>query len=165
MSRPLRHLNGLRAFEAAARHLSFKKAARELNVTPAAVSSQIRLLEQRLNQPLFHRHGRQISLTAAGRKLLPGVPIGPFDFQGTRRDDPNDIFPHEDRRELRGLRIFDSWLNHNDSDSVNSLDMFYTDDNGASYVMHHRLDLTVFAEQRIRLVARGRFKAPDFGTR
>jgi len=80
------------------------------------------------------------SIPVVASKLLPGVPIGPFDFQGTRRDDPNDIFPHEDRRELRGLRIFDSWLNHNDSDSVNSLDMFYTDDDGASYVMHHRLD-------------------------
>jgi len=50
-------------------------------VTPAAVSTQIRALEQRLNQPLFHRHGRQISLTTAGRKLLPGVQRGLAELQ------------------------------------------------------------------------------------
>lgn len=69
-------LNALRTFEAVASHLSFAKGAEALNVTPAAVSSQIRALEQRLNQPLFQRHGRQISLTEAGRKLLPGVQRG-----------------------------------------------------------------------------------------
>jgi LysR family glycine cleavage system transcriptional activator len=69
-------LNALRTFEAVASQLSFARGAEALNVTPAAVSSQIRLLEERLNQSLFHRHGRQVSLTAAGRKLLPGVQRG-----------------------------------------------------------------------------------------
>lgn len=69
-------LNALRTFEAVAARLSFARGAEALNVTPAAVSSQIRLLEERLNQPLFHRHGRQVELTAAGRKLLPGVQRG-----------------------------------------------------------------------------------------
>jgi LysR family glycine cleavage system transcriptional activator len=69
-------LNALRTFEAVASRLSFAKGAEALNVTPAAVSSQIRALEQRLNQSLFHRHGRQISLTEAGLKLLPGVQRG-----------------------------------------------------------------------------------------
>ena len=69
-------LNALRTFEAVASRLSFARGAEALNVTPAAVSSQIRLLEQRLNQSLFHRRGRQISLTEAGRKLLPGVQRG-----------------------------------------------------------------------------------------
>jgi LysR family glycine cleavage system transcriptional activator len=69
-------LNALRTFEAVASRLSFAKGAEALNVTPAAVSSQIRALEQRLNQALFHRHGRQISLTDAGQKLLPGVQRG-----------------------------------------------------------------------------------------
>jgi len=69
-------LNALRTFEAVASRLSFAKGAEALNVSPAAVSSQIRSLEQRLNQPLFHRHGRQISLTDTGRKLLPGVQRG-----------------------------------------------------------------------------------------
>ena len=78
--------------------------------------------------------------TAAIGWVLPGRPIGPFDVQGVRSDDPNDIFPHEDRRELRALQIFCAWLNHNDSDSVNTLDMYYTDDEGRSYVMHHLID-------------------------
>jgi len=69
-------LNALRTFEAVASHLSFARGAEALNVTPAAVSTQIRALEQRLNQPLFHRHGRQISLTEAGLMLLPGVQRG-----------------------------------------------------------------------------------------
>jgi LysR family glycine cleavage system transcriptional activator len=69
-------LNALRTFEAVASRLSFAKGAEALNVTPAAVSSQIRSLEQRLNQPLFHRQGRHITLTETGRKLLPGVQRG-----------------------------------------------------------------------------------------
>ncbi|HKX55475.1 MAG TPA: transcriptional regulator GcvA [Xanthomonadales bacterium] len=69
-------LNALRTFEAVASHMSFAKGAEALHVSPAAVSSQIRLLEQRLKQPLFHRQGRQITLTEAGRKLLPGVQRG-----------------------------------------------------------------------------------------
>ena len=69
-------LNALRTFEAVASHMSFARGAEALHVTPAAVSTQIRALEQRLNQPLFHRHGRQISLTEAGSKLLPGVQRG-----------------------------------------------------------------------------------------
>ena len=69
-------LNALRTFEAVASRLSFAKGAEALNVSPAAVSSQIRSLEQRLNQPLFHRQGRQITLTDTGRKLLPGVQRG-----------------------------------------------------------------------------------------
>jgi len=73
---PLIPLNALRTFEAVASRLSFSKGAEALNVTPAAVSSQIRSLEQRMNLSLFHRQGRQISLTEAGRKLLPGVQRG-----------------------------------------------------------------------------------------
>ena len=69
-------LNALRTFEAVATRLSFAKGAEALNVTPAAVSSQIRALEERLDRPLFHRHGRQVELTSAGRKLLPGVQRG-----------------------------------------------------------------------------------------
>lgn len=73
-------------------------------------------------------------------KFLPGEPLGPYDYQGTRRDDPNDIYPHEDRRELRGLLVFFSWMNHNDSDSVNTLDMYYTDQEGRKFVKHSLID-------------------------
>jgi LysR family glycine cleavage system transcriptional activator len=69
-------LNALRTFEAVASRLSFTRGAESLNVSPAAVSSQIRALEQRLNQTLFHRHGRHVTLTKAGNRLLPGVQRG-----------------------------------------------------------------------------------------
>ena len=71
MSRRLPPLNSLRAFEAAARHLSLKKAAGELNVTPAAVSHQIRTLEEYCGTPLFHRLARALRLTEAGQAALP----------------------------------------------------------------------------------------------
>lgn len=70
-SRKLPPLAALRAFEAAARHLSFRKAADELAVTPTAISHQLRLLEETLGLPLFHRHVRRVSLTSAGAQLFP----------------------------------------------------------------------------------------------
>jgi LysR family transcriptional regulator, glycine cleavage system transcriptional activator len=66
-------LNALRAFEAAARHLSLTKAAVELNVTPGALSHQIRGLEDHLGLKLFDRGVRSIALTAAGKALQPGL--------------------------------------------------------------------------------------------
>jgi len=66
MARPLPPLNALRAFEAAARHLSFSRAADELHVTPAAVSHQIKALEEHLTIRLFHRRNRTVHLTEAG---------------------------------------------------------------------------------------------------
>ena len=66
----------LRAFEAAARQLSFKLAANELGVTPTAVSHQIRLLEQYCGQRLFRRQPRPLSLTAAGKQLFPTIQDG-----------------------------------------------------------------------------------------
>lgn len=73
MSRRLPPLNALRAFEAAARHLSFTQAAEELNVTQAAVSHQIRGLEDWLGFPLFRRLSRALVLTEAGQLLFPEV--------------------------------------------------------------------------------------------
>ncbi len=66
-------LNALRAFEAAARHMSFTRAADELNVTPGAISQQIRQLEDFAGTPLFKRTGRQVMLTDTGRAALPLV--------------------------------------------------------------------------------------------
>ena len=69
-------LNALRAFEAAARHLSFKNAAQEMSVTPTAISHQIKLLEEFLNFPLFHRLTRALELTPQGEAMLPKVREG-----------------------------------------------------------------------------------------
>lgn len=69
-------LNALRAFEAAARHLSFKNAARELHVTPGAVSHHVKQLEDSLGMPLFRRLTRALELTPEGNALLPKVQEG-----------------------------------------------------------------------------------------
>lgn len=66
-------LRSIAAFEAAARHASFTKAADELNLTPGAISHAIKALEQRLNQTLFTRDGRSVALTADGRTLAARV--------------------------------------------------------------------------------------------
>lgn len=76
MADRLPSLTALRAFEAAARHMSFAKAAEELFVTPAALSYQIKALETELGQPLFHRLNRAVSLTEAGKALAPGTSSG-----------------------------------------------------------------------------------------
>ena len=73
MAARLPSLNGLRAFEAAARHLSFTQAASELNVTQTAISHQIRRLEEELGIRLFVRKNRALSLTAEAREYLPGI--------------------------------------------------------------------------------------------
>jgi len=69
-------LSSLRAFEAAARHLSFKLAAEELHVTPGAVSQQIKVLEDYLGKPLFLRLSRAVALTSEGEAMLPKIREG-----------------------------------------------------------------------------------------
>src|SRR3954470_22151756 len=71
MIRPYLPLNALRAFEAAARHLSFTHAASELCVTPAALGHQVKALEERLGAALFRRLPRGLALTDEGGALLP----------------------------------------------------------------------------------------------
>ena len=78
------------------------------------------------------------TLRSVVSRLLPGVPLGPHKYHGTRTDDASDVFPHEDRRELRGLRVFSAWLNHDDSRSVNTLDMYVP----PGYVKHHLIDFS-----------------------
>jgi len=82
MARKLPPLNALRAFEAAARHLSFTRAAEELHVTRAAISQQVALLEEQLNTRLFVRLNRALRLTEAGRACLPEIQQG-FDLLGS----------------------------------------------------------------------------------
>ena len=83
--------------------------------------------------------------TAAGQyraiasKLIDGRPIGPFKYHGTRSDDPNDIVPHEHRRELRGLSVLSAWLNHDDSRAINTLDAVVTE-TSRSYIRHYLID-------------------------
>ena len=79
------------------------------------------------------------SYRVVASKALSGTPIGPFLYAGTRPDDPNDIVPHEHRRELRAVRVFAAWTNHVDSKAINSLDTLVTE-SGRSFVRHHLID-------------------------
>jgi hypothetical protein len=72
-------------------------------------------------------------------RFLPGKAIGPFAWSGVRRDDPNDVVPHEDRREVRALRLLAAWVSHFDIRGQNSLDMVETE-GGRTFVRHNQLD-------------------------
>ena len=76
-------LNALRVFEAVATRLNFGEAAEALHVTPAAVSQQIKTLEDYLQTPLFRRDGRKVQLTAEGAQLLPGIRHGLDELEAT----------------------------------------------------------------------------------
>ena len=82
---------------------------------------------------------RDGSYRVVASKAVPGTPIGRIRFFGTRPDDPNDVVPHENRRELRGYGVFAAWLNHVDGKAINSLDTLITEGN-RSYVRHYLLD-------------------------
>jgi hypothetical protein len=79
------------------------------------------------------------SYRVVASKALEGRPAGGFRFYGTRSDDPNDVIPHEYRRELRAYGTFSAWLNHVDSKSINTLDTVVEQD-GQQVVRHHLLD-------------------------
>jgi hypothetical protein len=72
-------------------------------------------------------------------EAIAGKPLEGFLYAGTRPDDPNDVVPHENRRELRGLRVFSAWVNHTDAKAINSLDVLVPQ-NGRSIVKHYLID-------------------------
>ena len=76
---------------------------------------------------------------ALASRYIEGQLAGPFSYEGMRTDDPNDIVPHEDRRELRGLKVFAAWLNHHDTRSINSMDTL-VEENGIRFLMHYLMD-------------------------
>ena len=93
----INHLNGLRAFEAAARHLSFSLAAKELNVTPAAIGQQVKLLEEWLGVSLFERRSSGASRLVLTKEALQGLPniTRGFDAlsQGLSQLKPREVSP------------------------------------------------------------------------
>ncbi|MBW3660883.1 MAG: hypothetical protein KY397_04540 [Gemmatimonadetes bacterium] len=109
--------------------------------------------ERELTMEIFRRNIlERFPRTADGRiramasKFLEGIPKGPFAYAGIRGDDPNDVIPHEHRRELRGLYVIAAWLNHVDAKQGNSLDMFILDERspeegpGIGHLRHNLLD-------------------------
>jgi hypothetical protein len=79
------------------------------------------------------------TIRALASRYVPGTVVGQYRYSGTRSDDPNDLYPHERRRELRGLRVFAAWLNHDDARSINSIDT-YVEDGGRRYIRHYLQD-------------------------
>ncbi len=93
----------------------------------------------------FHRIIRRIprlpdgTMRVTASKYVEGIPIGHRRYFETRSDDPNDVIPHEDRREQRGLRLFAAWLNHDDTRAQNAIDS-WVEENGKRHVRHYLLD-------------------------
>jgi len=88
-------------------------------------------------QEYVGRTNGQVRVLAS--KFIPGKPVGEYKHYGTRPDDPNDVIPHERRRELRAMRVFAAWLNHDDSRALNTFDTFYEED-GRTFIKHFLLD-------------------------
>jgi len=78
-------------------------------------------------------------IRATASKYIPGKLLGPFMYESTRKDDPNDFIPHQHRRELRGLRVMSAWLNNIDAKGANSMDT-YISENTKSFVRHYLID-------------------------
>lgn len=100
-----------------------------------------RRFEQRDLDDVFRlaaRNGDGTYRMSAGR-FVEGKPLGNFKHYGTRPDDPNDVYPHEHRRELRANRVFAAWLNHDDSRALNTLDMLVGED-GRRFIKHYMFD-------------------------
>lgn len=77
---------------------------------------------------------------ATASRLIPATPIGPYRYYGTRADDPNDVVPHEHRRDLRGLAVISAWIGHDDSRAVNTFDAIF-EEGAKRFVKHFILDL------------------------
>jgi hypothetical protein len=84
------------------------------------------------------RRGNQLRIAVNPR--LPGRPLGPFAYSGTRRDDPNDVVPHQHRRELRGERLVAAWMGHFDVRQHNTATTFLTRRGERGYVQHFWTD-------------------------
>ena len=109
--------------------------------------------EERLTTTLktAPRRGAMIRLQAS--KWLSGTSVGPFRYEGTRADDPNDVVAHEDRRELRGSKLLAAWINHWDAREQNTLDSWIAVDHdkpasSPGYVKHQIIDTSDAMGQR-----------------
>jgi hypothetical protein len=112
--------------DAMAERSSGKKSKMTQDMVDAAFERAMRLPDG--------RYRGNASLFVAGR------PIGPWTYEGVRDDDPNDVVPHEDRREIRGARVLASWVNHFDSREQNTLAAWIPVDGERGYVRHYYLD-------------------------
>lgn len=101
--------------------------------------------QKRLDAMLSQASHRDGLVRVVASEWLPGKPLGPYRYEGTRDDDPNDVIPHEDRREVRAGRVVAAWLNHFDSREQNTMDVFLPVDknkkDGPGFVRHYIIDM------------------------
>lgn len=101
--------------------------------------------EEPLTRQFLRRRLRRVPRLQDGRirvtasRYIPGRPLGPFRDYGTRTDDPNDVILHEHRRELRGLRLFAAWTNHDDTRAQNT-QVSGVEEDGRQYIRHYLMD-------------------------
>ena len=112
--------------------LRFETRVAKASEDPPVTEEQIQDMLTRVAQSADGRYYASASF------YLPGKPVGPINLAGRRRDDPNDWFKHRNRRELRGLYVFYSWLNNWDVKDQQSLDMY---GKPGDYVTHYQLDV------------------------
>ncbi len=91
-------------------------------------------LEKLLSRVVVHSNGM---IPAIASKFVPGKPLGPWRYEGMRKDDPNDFIPHQHRRELRGLKVIAAWLNHYDTKANNTLNVYLENE---KYLRHYLID-------------------------
>ena len=106
------------------------------------------------------------SLRAIASRYIEGTPLGPPPWHGRRKDDANDVIPHEHRRELRAYRVFCAWLHHNDSRQINAAD-FFVEEEGRRFVRHYLIDFGATLGSRsygINLRSEGYEYIIDLGT-
>src|SRR5207237_526704 len=84
-------------------------------------------------------HYKDGSFRVVASLAIEGEIIGPFRYEGIRADDPNDVVPHEDRRDLRGLHVFSAWFNNTDAKASNTLDTI-VEENGVRFIRHYLID-------------------------
>lgn len=119
-------------------HLRFDR----LRVEPGATYTDEKFVEQPLTLDVAREALARTDTLPDGRyvavasKFVPGAPKGPFLFAGVRKDDPNDYYPHEHRRELRGLKVVSAWINHVDMRFMNTLDAYVA----PGYLRHYLID-------------------------
>ena len=118
----------------------------QLTVDPKAMYSPASKRERPLKlsdiEPVLNRvsHKPNGAYRVLASRVLPGKVLGGFKYYGTRSDDPNDVIPHEHRRELRALNVFAAWTNLVDLKAMNTMDTLITE-NGKARVRHYLLDV------------------------
>lgn len=121
-----------------------------LTLEPGLVSTDNSGLHKRFDQKALQKvfvqaakRGKLLRMQASA--WLPGSLLGPFRYEGTRSDDPNDVIPHQDRRDLRGARVLAAWLNHFDAREQNTMDSWIAQnpsvpDSSPGFIRHYYLD-------------------------